>query len=140
VLQDWTSGSHPLKTKIMNTGGRENPEQHGRSLRAQAEAEDTGIRNWSAPKWRKTKLRAEGKEKSGLALIDERNKESGTWARRWKRRPVMLELSKTEQEESIQEELKVGNEIDRPTQNKIRDNRPVARTGGAHSSQTPNLN
>jgi hypothetical protein len=103
----------------MNTGGREKPEQHGRSLHAQAGAEDTGSRNWSAPKRRKTKLPVEGKEKSGRALTDERNEESGTRARRWKRRPVMLELSKTEQEESIQEELKVGNETDWPTQNKI---------------------
>jgi hypothetical protein len=39
-----------------------------------------------------------------------------------------------------QEELKVGNETDRPAQNQIKENRPMARTGGAHSSQTQNTN
>jgi hypothetical protein len=86
------------------------------------------------------KLRAEGKEKSGQALTDEWNEESDARARRWKRSPVKQEPSKTKQDESIQEELKVGNETDRPTQNQIRDNRPVAGTGGAHSSQTTNTN
>jgi hypothetical protein len=39
VLQDWAGGSHSLKTKTRNTGGKEKLEQHGRTLRAQAGAE-----------------------------------------------------------------------------------------------------
>jgi hypothetical protein len=39
-----------------------------------------------------------------------------------------------------QEELKVGNETDQPAQNQIRESRPMVGTGGAHNSQTPNMN
>jgi hypothetical protein len=34
----------------------------------------------------------------------------------------------------------VGNETDQPTQNQIGENKPMAGTGGAHSSQTQNTN